>query len=89
MRPSSLCGAVAAVSAGTLLVLASTAFSTVFLSACADAPDAAPAPSGFAGWPAYGGDAGGSRWSPLTEIDRGNVAALEPAWVFSPMVMTG
>ena len=31
-------------------------------------------------WPAYGGDAGGSRWSPLTGIDRGNVARLTIAW---------
>lgn len=32
-------------------------------------------------WPAYGGDAGGSRFSPLTEINRANVADLRPAWI--------
>jgi quinoprotein glucose dehydrogenase len=31
-------------------------------------------------WPAYGGDAGGSRFAPLTQIDRSNVASLQPAW---------
>ena len=32
------------------------------------------------GWPAYGHDAGGMRFSPLTEIDRSNVTKLEVAW---------
>jgi len=31
-------------------------------------------------WPVYGGDAGGQRFSPLSEIDRSNVARLEVAW---------
>ena len=34
------------------------------------------------GWPAYGGDAGGTRHSPLTRITPANVASLEVAWVF-------
>ncbi|WP_049623007.1 pyrroloquinoline quinone-dependent dehydrogenase [Frateuria defendens] len=33
-------------------------------------------------WPAYGNDPGGMRFSPLTQIDRGNVARLQPAWTF-------
>jgi quinoprotein glucose dehydrogenase len=33
-------------------------------------------------WSAYGRDAGGTRWSPLTGIDRGSVAELEVAWVY-------
>jgi quinoprotein glucose dehydrogenase len=33
-------------------------------------------------WPAYGRDAGGTRLSPLTTIDRANVAGLRPAWTF-------
>ena len=33
-------------------------------------------------WPAYGGDAGGSRYSPLEQIQRGNVGRLEVAWTF-------
>ena len=40
----------------------------------------APLPPGD--WPAYGGDAGGSRFSPLTQVHRGNVAALRVAWTF-------
>lgn len=35
-----------------------------------------------AGWPAYGGDPGGSRYSTLTQIDRDNVARLRVAWTF-------
>jgi len=34
------------------------------------------------GWPAYGGDAGGTRYSPLAEITPANVAELRPAWIF-------
>lgn len=33
-------------------------------------------------WPAYGGDAGGERFSPLDAIRRENVASLEVAWTF-------
>lgn len=33
-------------------------------------------------WPAYGRDAGGSRYSPLQEINDKNVAQLRPAWTF-------
>jgi quinoprotein glucose dehydrogenase len=39
-------------------------------------------PSGpVADWPAYGGDAGGLRWSPLAQITPANVDALEVAWI--------
>ena len=41
---------------------------------------AAPAPD--AGWPAYGGDAGGTRYSPLTQITPSNVKDLAVAWTF-------
>ncbi len=40
---------------------------------------AAAAPSG---WPAYGGDAGGTRYSPLEQINATNVADLRVAWEF-------
>src|SRR5262249_35370757 len=40
----------------------------------------APIEDPVADWPAYGGDAGGSRYSPLAQIDRANVARLEGAW---------
>ena len=33
-------------------------------------------------WPSYGHDAGGMRYSPLTQITRENVAQLKVAWVF-------
>ena len=39
----------------------------------------APAPSD---WPRYARDLGGTRFSPLDEIDTGNVAQLEQAWSF-------
>jgi len=35
-----------------------------------------------AGWSQVGGDLGGQRYSPLTQIDRENVAQLEEAWRF-------
>jgi quinoprotein glucose dehydrogenase len=35
-----------------------------------------------ADWPYYGGDAGGSRYSPLTQINKSNVAELEVAWEY-------
>jgi quinoprotein glucose dehydrogenase len=34
-----------------------------------------------AAWPAYGGNAEGTRYSPLTQITRENVSALEVAWI--------
>jgi quinoprotein glucose dehydrogenase len=34
------------------------------------------------GWPNYGNDAGGSRYSPLTQINRANVAELKVAWTY-------
>ena len=33
-------------------------------------------------WPAYGNDAGGTRYSPLARIDRGNVGQLGVAWTY-------
>lgn len=33
-------------------------------------------------WPSYGNDAGGTRYSPLTEIDRRNVTKLRVAWTY-------
>ena len=38
------------------------------------------APDG--GWSAYGGDAGGTRYSQLAAINRGNVGELQVAWTF-------
>ncbi|MBV8754299.1 MAG: pyrroloquinoline quinone-dependent dehydrogenase [Hyphomicrobiales bacterium] len=36
----------------------------------------------IADWPAYGGDPGGGRYSPLAQIDRSNVARLTVAWEY-------
>ena len=33
-------------------------------------------------WAAYGGDPGGTRYSRLAQVDRGNVARLEVAWTY-------
>ena len=33
-------------------------------------------------WPAYGGDLGGTRFSPLEEINRQNITDLKVAWTF-------
>jgi len=35
-----------------------------------------------AGWPAYGGDPGGTRYSPLDGITPANVARLRPLWTY-------
>src|SRR5262245_40120497 len=32
------------------------------------------------GWPVYGGDPGATKYSPLADIDRGNVRRLTMAW---------
>jgi quinoprotein glucose dehydrogenase len=39
------------------------------------------APAGE-GWPTYGGDAGGTRYSSSTQITRDNLAHLHPVWAF-------
>ena len=44
-------------------------------------PDAAAAFSD-SDWPAYGRDQAGTKFSPLTTIDRSNVASLEVAWTW-------
>ncbi|MFM8518249.1 MAG: pyrroloquinoline quinone-dependent dehydrogenase [Nevskiaceae bacterium] len=46
---------------------------------CAATVTASAAGSG-ADWPAFGGDAGGSQHSPLTQINKGNVKQLKLAW---------
>jgi quinoprotein glucose dehydrogenase len=42
-------------------------------------PGDAPA---HADWPVYGGNADGSRWSPLRQVTRENVTSLAVAWTF-------
>ena len=41
--------------------------------------DSAPRPDE---WPSYGNDPGGTRYSPLGQIDRTNVVRLRPAWTY-------
>src|SRR3989441_12168658 len=43
---------------------------------------AAPAPPPPRDWPVTGGDPGNTRYSPLTQIDRPNVARLRLAWTY-------
>lgn len=38
--------------------------------------------SGDIGWPNYGNDPGGSRYSPARQIDRSNVSKLQLAWTY-------
>src|SRR5205807_584090 len=52
---------------------------------CAHFTPAAPSSEGHgpaAQWPNYGNDAGGSRYSPLNEINRANVSQLKVAWTY-------
>lgn len=57
---------------GLATLLAAVAFSAL--------PAAGQRPS--VDWPVYGGDAGGARYSALTDINRTNVARLQVAWTF-------
>ena len=41
-----------------------------------------PAPAPDSGWPTYGDDPGGTRYSPAKQIDRDTVTHLEIAWTF-------
>ena len=43
---------------------------------------ASPPDKVVAGWPTWGGDPGGTRHSPLAQIDRANVRFLERAWSY-------
>jgi quinoprotein glucose dehydrogenase len=62
--------------AGVCVCLSAIVFGRV------DAARAAPPDSSVAEWPAYGRDPGGSRYSPLTQITRDNVARLQVAWTY-------
>ncbi len=53
----------------------------LFCLAALTAGTASAAPAD-AGWPAYGGDAGGTRYSPLKQINAANVSYLKVAWTF-------
>ena len=53
----------------------------LFLFSCLATGAALAAPP-EAGWPVYGGDAGGTRYSPLAQITPANVDGLRVAWIF-------
>lgn len=72
---------------GATLTLATTARATIaaallMVLACGGAQAAG------AGWPAYGGDQGGMRFSPASQITPANVTKLKPAWTTSTGAMT-
>jgi len=57
----------------------------IFLIAAVTAARPAPADPvdrTVAEWPHFGGDAGGGRYSPLTQIDKCNVAELKVIWEY-------
>lgn len=41
-----------------------------------------------AGWPTYGGNPGGQRFSPAVQINRQNVSRLRPAWTYHTRSLT-
>jgi quinoprotein glucose dehydrogenase len=63
----------------------SATLTAVLLIACAAGvrfSSAQSADGPIADWPYYGGDAGGSRYSPLTQINKSNVTELTVAWEY-------
>lgn len=54
----------------------------VLATGCSDEPRPLDLTGPTAGWPTYGGDPGGTRYSPLTQITPENVTELEIAWTF-------
>jgi len=61
----------------TMLGLLGVLCSVVFVCPTVCAQD-----SGATDWPTYGNDPGGTRYSPLAQINRENVAKLKVAWIF-------
>ena len=55
--------------------------SLLLMAGCGPAPEI-PAGGPTAEWPVYGSAPGGARYSPLTQIDQGNVGHLEVAWTY-------
>ncbi len=68
--------------------LAAALLCTLLVGACSGEPATRVDPSALPeadterGWPHYGGDEGGSRFAPLTQIHPGNVRALRPVWEY-------
>lgn len=67
----------------TLLILLALCASFVFYETAAQKKNAQSRDSiAGSGWPAYGRDAGGSRYSPLAQINRANIKSLKVAWTY-------
>jgi quinoprotein glucose dehydrogenase len=62
----------------------STFFTLLAALALTAAASNEPAPPPIQEWPVYAADAGASHYSPLTELDRSNIARLRPAWEWKP-----
>jgi quinoprotein glucose dehydrogenase len=60
--------------------LSSLALAVLLLAGCLHAVSRDSIESGE--WSSYGNDAGGTRYSPLRQIDRGNVTSLRVAWTY-------
>jgi quinoprotein glucose dehydrogenase len=74
---------VACIAAGLLAAAALAACSSGASPGGAASGASSGAPSSEeAGWSAYGGDPGGTRYSPLTQISPANVRRLQVAWTF-------
>lgn len=54
----------------------------VLAGACREARPVLDHTGPTAEWPEYGGDKGGLEWSPLTQVTRENVGALQVAWAY-------
>src|SRR5215831_17967064 len=63
-------------------VVVSVAIFALASAAATEVSVSQPAGGPIADWPYYGGDAGGSRYSRLTEINKSNVAKLKIAWEY-------
>ena len=61
-------------------MVSSVALTALLLAGCSFAPSRDSIDTGE--WPSYGNDPGGTRYSPLLQIDRGNVANLRVAWTY-------
>jgi quinoprotein glucose dehydrogenase len=62
------------------LMVSSLALAALLLAGCLFAPSRDSIDTGE--WPSYGNDPGGTRYSPLIQVDRGNVANLRVAWTY-------
>jgi quinoprotein glucose dehydrogenase len=73
----------------TRIVLAGLAACATLVTTLVSTRATAAEPTGDAGWSSYGGDPGGSRYSPLTQITKENVGKLELAWQYRTGAING